>query len=166
MVWGERVQNKWIAMIYFWSSGWNWRKWVGLEWNDHQVGPAESVERRNQWKQHVDQSSWRKGISVGKKWQHLVEQCSWRWREQVWEQHLQYLEGNGWHSVSPGGEQGEPLVDLQPCPLQVFPLSIRQFLPYLCISGPSPWNTRKRLMLEVFPPLNLQFLKVSCCNKS
>ena len=42
-----------------------------------------------------------------------------------------------------------------------FSSSMSQFLPYLCISGPSSLNTRKRLMLEVFPPSNSQFPKVS-----
>ena len=40
---------------------------------------------------------------------------------------MQHLEGIGWHSVSTGGEQGEPHVDLQPCLLQVLKFNVTVF---------------------------------------
>ena len=91
-----------------------------------------------------------RGNPLGKNWRPFLGQFGRRGRQQTGKQHLQHPEGDGWQPVPPGSEQGESTVDLQPCPLQVFP-------PVLCLInmhctfsvGPSSWSTHKRWTLKV-----------------
>ena len=65
----DTMENEWYevgvpkkerALNYFLSPGWNWATRVGQAHNDHQVGPAERVWRRNQRKQYAVKSVWSK----------------------------------------------------------------------------------------------------------